>query len=83
MVSIEAPDREGHKANVVLGYDSVGQYQADTSTYFIGSIVGRYGNRIARGKFSIDGKSYEVPTNDKGNAPAWRPCRLQHEGVDG
>jgi aldose 1-epimerase len=67
VVSIEAPDRAGHKANVVLGYDNVGQYQADTSTYF-GSIVGRYGNRIAKGKFSIDGKSYQVPTNDKGNA---------------
>jgi aldose 1-epimerase len=67
VVSIEAPDREGHKASVVLGYDNVAQYEADKSTYF-GSIVGRYGNRIAKGAFSIGGATFQVPTNDKGNA---------------
>ena len=67
VVSIEAPDRSGKKADVVLGYDSVKEYEADKSTYF-GSIVGRYGNRIAKGTFTIDGKTYHVPLNNNGNA---------------
>src|SRR6202789_1065186 len=67
VVSIEAPDRSGKKADVVLGYDNVGQYEADKSTYF-GSVVGRYGNRIAKGAFTIDGKTYHVPLNNNGNA---------------
>jgi aldose 1-epimerase len=67
VVSIEAPDKNGNKADVVLGYDSVSGYEADTSTYF-GSIVGRYGNRIAKGTFSIDGMTYHVPLNNNGNA---------------
>jgi aldose 1-epimerase len=67
IVSIMAPDRKGHMADVVLGYDSVTGYENDTSTYF-GAIVGRYGNRIKRGEFSIDGHAYHVPVNNNGNA---------------
>ncbi len=66
VVSIEAPDRSGVKADVVLGYKDVAQYEADKSTYF-GAIVGRYGNRIAKGTFSIDGKTFHVPLNNNGN----------------
>jgi aldose 1-epimerase len=67
VVSIETPDRSGKMGDVVLGYDNVASYEADKSTYF-GSIVGRYGNRIAKGTFSIDGKEYHVPVNNNGNA---------------
>jgi len=67
VVSIETPDRAGKMGDVVLGYDKVGQYESDMSTYF-GSIVGRYGNRIAKGTFTIDGKTYHVPLNNNGNA---------------
>ncbi len=67
VVSIEAPDRNGRMADVVLGYDDVAQYEKDTNTYF-GAIVGRYGNRIAKGTFSIDGKTYHIPLNNNGNA---------------
>lgn len=67
IVSIEAPDRDGHRADVVLGFKSLAGYQADTKTY-MGSVVGRYGNRIAKGKFSIGGTSYTIPANDHGNA---------------
>ncbi len=67
VVSIEAPDRAGKMADVVLGYDDLSQYEKDTKTYF-GSIVGRYGNRIAKGAFTIDGKEYHVPLNNNGNA---------------
>jgi aldose 1-epimerase len=67
IVSILAPDRSGHKADVVLGYDNVGSYETDTTTYF-GAIVGRYGNRIKAGTFSLDGHTYHVPVNNNGNA---------------
>jgi aldose 1-epimerase len=67
VVSILAPDRNGKTADVVLGHPDLQGYLADKGTYF-GAIVGRYGNRIAKGKFTIDGKSYQVPTNNNGNA---------------
>jgi aldose 1-epimerase len=67
IVSIEAPDRDGQRADVVLGFKSLEGYEADTKTY-MGSVVGRYGNRIANGRFSIDGTGYTIPTNDHGNA---------------
>jgi len=67
VVSIETPDRNGKTADVVLGYDNVSQYEADRDTYF-GAIVGRYGNRIAKGTFSIDGQTFHVPTNNNGNS---------------
>jgi aldose 1-epimerase len=67
IVSIRTPDRNGKMADVVLGYDSLQEYLNDTKTHF-GSVVGRYGNRIALGKFSIDGVSYQVPVNNGRNA---------------
>jgi aldose 1-epimerase len=70
ITSIEAPDRNGKTADVVLGYSSMDAadagYTADNKTY-MGSIVGRYGNRIAKGQFIIDGHQYQVDTNEKGN----------------
>jgi aldose 1-epimerase len=67
LVSIRTPDRTGKMADVVLGYDTLEGYLNDNSTHF-GSVVGRYGNRIALGKFSIDGKSYQIPINNGANA---------------
>jgi len=67
VVSLYAPDRNGKRADVVLGYNNVAQYEADKSSYF-GAIVGRYGNRIAKGTFMIEGDLYHVPLNNKGNA---------------
>ena len=67
LVSIRTPDRNGKMADVVLGYDTLDGYLNDNSTHF-GSVVGRYGNRIALGKFSIDGKSYQIPINNGANA---------------
>ena len=66
VVSIEAPDRKGVKANVVLGFDDMAGYEAGKSTY-IGAIVGRYGNRIAKGTFSIDGSTFHIPVNNGAN----------------
>ena len=67
LVSVRTPDRSGKMADVVLGYDNLEGYLNDNSTHF-GSIVGRFGNRIALGKFSIDGKTYQIPINNGANA---------------
>lgn len=60
-----APDKNGNFENIVLGYDSLAQY-VKGSPYF-GALIGRYGNRIAKGKFSIDGEEYTLATNDGPN----------------
>lgn len=62
--SIRTPDRNGNFEDIVLGFDSLEAYQAE-HPYF-GAIIGRYGNRIANGKFRIDGVEYSIATN---NAP--------------
>jgi aldose 1-epimerase len=67
IVSVAAPDRDGVKGQVVLGYEDLTGYEADHSTYF-GAIVGRYGNRIAGGQFTLDGMKHQVPPNNNGNA---------------
>ncbi len=67
IVSIEAPDRQGRCASVVLGYKDLAGYLADNKT-FIGSVVGRYGNRLAKGTFTLDGAAYHVPINNPPNA---------------
>jgi len=88
LVSVKAPDRNGKMADVILGYDSLAEYLKAPNPY-IGAIVGRYGNRIAHGKFSIDGKSYQIPVNDGANALHGGPkgfdkCLWQsHEVPDG
>jgi aldose 1-epimerase len=64
IVRLWTPDRQGVSGDVVLGYDSLAEYGPST-TYF-GAIIGRYANRIARGRFTIDGKTYAVPRNDHG-----------------
>jgi aldose 1-epimerase len=70
IIDIEAPDRNGKVSDIVLGYSSMDAanagYLADKKTY-MGSVVGRYGNRIAKGEFSLDGKTFHLSTNDHGN----------------
>jgi len=61
------PDRSGTFADVVLGFDQPAQYWADPPPPYFGSIVGRYGNRIAKGQFSIAGKTYKLATNNGPN----------------
>lgn len=64
--SFNAPDRNGKVADITLGYDDAASYV--TNPNFWGQTVGRYANRIAGGKFTIDGKSYQLPLNDKTNS---------------
>jgi len=65
VISIKVPDRDGKFGDVVLGFDSLASYQSP-NPYF-GGIVGRYANRIAKGKFTIDGTTYQLAANDRSN----------------
>jgi len=68
--SIEVPDRTGHVDDVVLGFSTLVGYLNNTGsakTYF-GAIIGRYGNRIAKGAFSLNGNEYHLPINNNGNS---------------
>ena len=65
VVTLEVPDRDGKLDDVVLGYDTLDEYIADTP--YFGAIVGRYGNRIGKGKFSIDGRQYVLAQNNDEN----------------
>ncbi len=66
LVSLIVPDKTGNPTDVVVGYDNINSYLHRPDTYF-GAIVGRYGNRIAKGHFKLDGKEYTLPTNDGPN----------------
>jgi aldose 1-epimerase len=65
LVSLEVPDRTGKLGDIVLGYEALDGY-IKNSPYF-GSIVGRYGNRIAKGRFTLDGATYQLATNNGEN----------------
>ncbi len=66
IVSLIVPDKKGNPTDVVVGQDKLEQYENGGDTYF-GAIVGRYGNRIAKGKFKLDGKEYTLATNNGAN----------------
>ncbi|MGW7405593.1 aldose epimerase family protein [Streptomyces sp. NPDC054833] len=63
---LELPDRHGHYANVSLGFDNIDDYVAKTP--YFGALIGRYGNRIGKGQFTLDGKPYQLSVNDGVNS---------------
>jgi aldose 1-epimerase len=65
IVSLEVPDRDGQVADVVLGYDDLAGYLEETP--YFGAIIGRYGNRIAGGSFTLDEKTYTLAVNNGPN----------------
>ncbi|MDR2472934.1 MAG: galactose mutarotase [Tannerella sp.] len=65
LVSLMVPDRGGALKDVVLGYGSIAEYLASDGNF--GALIGRYGNRIKDGKFTIDGKEYDLPKNNFGH----------------
>jgi aldose 1-epimerase len=70
IVSVKTPDRNGVRENIVLGFKSLEDYLSDSYIEggpFFGCITGRYANRIANGKFSIEGKEYTLPINNGKN----------------
>jgi len=65
VVTLLVPDRAGKPVDVVEGYDNVDGYVKKTP--YFGALIGRYGNRIAKGEFTLDGKTYKLAGNDSGN----------------
>ena len=68
VVELWVPDRDGNFADIVLGHDNLGAYVDQTGERFLGATIGRYGNRIAAGRFTLDGKEYTLPLNDGPNS---------------
>ncbi len=66
IVSLRVPDRQGRIDDIVLGYDSAAEYARNNGPY-LGALIGRYGNRIARGRFTLDGAAYTLATNNSPN----------------
>lgn len=67
ITSLTAPDRNGKYEDVVLGFTKPEGY-FDGNPYYFGALIGRYGNRIANAKFTLDGKTYEINKNDGPNS---------------
>lgn len=74
ITNILVPDAAGNFEDVVLGFDSLAGYMSKENPFF-GCITGRYANRIAKGRFTLDGKEYQLPVNNNGNT--------LHGGING
>ncbi len=67
ITSIVVPDRSGKMADIALGYNRVEDYMNAVDKPYFGAIVGRYGNRIAKGKFTLEGQTYSLAVNNGAN----------------
>ena len=85
VISLKVPDRNGKMADVVLGFDDVSGFYANSNSSdaaFFGPIVGRYANRIAHAKFSLDGKEYTLAKNNGDNSLHWGPTGFHNRMWD-
>ena len=76
LVSLMVPDKDGKLTDVVLGHDSIADYVNIDGNF--GAIIGRYGNRINQGRFSLDGKDYQLPQNNFGHCLHGGPKGFHH-----
>ena len=91
VVSLKTPDRKGIMADIVLGSDTLADYVNSPSPYF-GALIGRYGNRIGRARFSLDGVEYKLAANNGANSlhggtrgfnkVVWTPRELPDGGLE-
>jgi len=75
IVSVMVPDRDGNFRDVVLGFDKISDYFPENNKSDFGACIGRYANRIANGRFTLDGVEYQLPLNNNGHS--------LHGGPDG
>ncbi len=68
LMSLQAPDRQGRFEDILLGFDTAEEYRTKKEHPYFGALVGRYGNRIAKARFSLDGKAYSLAANNGPNA---------------
>ena len=90
LVAIMVPDKDGNYANVIQGHDNI-QEVINSPEPYLSTLIGRYGNRICKGKFQLNGKEYQIPVNDgenslhggkKGfNTKVWDALRMNDETV--
>lgn len=66
VVSLWVPDRDGNFADIEIGYQNISRYIDNKGERYLGAVVGPYANRIADGRFTLDGKEYTLPQNDNG-----------------
>ena len=66
VVSLFAPDRNGQYEDLVLGFNNIDSYLHNPGERYLGPVVGRYANRIAKGQFTLDGVTYQLPVNNNG-----------------
>lgn len=66
VVTLFTPDRYGNMEDIVLGYENIDRYVHNKGERFLGATIGRFGNRIAAGKFTLDGKDYQLSTFNNG-----------------
>ncbi|SAK69505.1 aldose 1-epimerase [Caballeronia calidae] len=64
---LDVPDRRGRRADIVLGFGSLSDYEKHNGKIHFGGLIGRYANRIADGRFELDGRSYKLPVNEPPN----------------
>lgn len=76
LVSLMVPDKEGNLTDVVLGHDSIDDYINIDGNF--GALIGRYGNRINQGRFSLDGQEYQLPQNNFGHCLHGGPKGFHH-----
>lgn len=80
IVSVRVPDKNGILRDVVLGFDSIGDYRRFPSDF--GASIGRYANRIDRGRFTLDGVVYRLPRNNYGHCLHGGPAGFQYRVFD-
>jgi aldose 1-epimerase len=68
VIELWVPDKDGNFADVVLGHNNIKKYVNYKGERFLGATIGRYGNRIAKGKFELDGVTYHLPLNNGPNS---------------
>ncbi len=68
ITTIAAPDRDGRLDNIVLGFPDLAAYEAHNGNHHFGALIGRFANRIAGGRFSLDGTPHQLPVNDGPNS---------------